>query len=811
MISVNLEVLTCFPLAGIEIYAYGNKVVDEVVNLCQNNITELCPVTQGDFFASGNHNVPSNYTESISQAAYLVPDLEGSATIQIFNASNSSQILGCFISDISNGKSTKLDGVKYATIGLAAAALVISAVSSATNGSTSTGSVPGGHPIPSNGVGGTGAAVSGTGTNVAAGGWHPPGFVEFFSVLQGIAISGMYSLNYPSAYRNFSQNVGWSTGMITWGGMQKSIDNFRKRTGGNLTGSSYERLQQTILVYLNDQNKNLTSIDTPIGSNSTSKISLLSVKFKKTVDRLLVRDSNDTSEVVGDDKKYVSIVTGIKAYVEKLTIPDTNTFMTLLIWWAIIIGACIAVILAVKLALEIWSIKGNPKQKFRNFRKRYWMFLGSTLIRLILIFYGLWVLYCFYQFKIGDSWGTRLLAGILFGTLTIILVGFTLRIVLLARQASKERGGLDYLFKHTPWIRKYGLFYDQFKVRYWWCFIPVLMASFGRNAFIALGYGNGMVQVIGQLVIDILLALLFIITMPFNTKMGNSINLAIQIVRVISLALLLTFAFQFNLKGITATGIGLALIVIQAALTILLAFLILMNACVGISKMVCGKRRKKTNQIIEPENVKDRRESGEVLEYDEENRIGLIKSSNSKIDKETEGIISLSTSTSNEKGEARLTESSEVYNGQSCESPQIKHSAVKPRSVQSSMAAAHNIPLGSTAKASFDHLNRNSLRLSILSGGAISANSVNSKEEGYHSAHETIVQGNADSGSIIDTQDLTHLGTVTPSQPSPISPISATSVSRTVNSSGSDDNTGPINFSRPSVSTYWRRQKSLKR
>lgn len=544
-------------------------------------------------------------------------------------------------------------------MGLAAAALVISGISSANGGSGAAGgstsaggggaggtaagtgaggahaALPGTHVLPTTGAEGTAAGgggsapVTGPGTNVAAGGWHPPGFTEFFSALQGIAISGMYSLNYPSAYRSFTQNVGWSTGMITWAGMQTSIDNFRNNTGGNLTASSYERLQQSTLVYRNADNQNQTDIS--IDSTTSSSVT------KRMFDELFIRDTNSTStnttsssnstltNTSTSSKKYVTIVTGIRAYVEKLSVPSTNTFMTLLIWFAIIVGICIAAVLALKLFLEIWSIKGNPHNKFPGFRKRYHVLLAISLVRLVMLFYGIWVLYCFYQFKLGDSWGTQLLAGLVFGIATIVLIAFSIRIIWLARIASKTKGGLEYLFQHKPWIRKYGLFYDQFKVKYWWCFIPTLLAVFGRNAFVALGYGNGLVQVIGQMVIDVMLTALYVVCLPFNTKMGNGINIAIQVVRVISLAMLLTFAVQFDLNQIATTGIGMALLVVQAVLAILLIVLILINAGAGIFKMTCNgmrKKRKLKKQLKREEKLRLDEANAtprEFFEYDEKN------------------------------------------------------------------------------------------------------------------------------------------------------------------------------------------------
>jgi hypothetical protein len=643
-------------LASVKIYAYGNKVVDERFSLCDSNVSELCPVKAGTSFTTGVHTVPTKYTDAISHAAYLVPDLEGSIIIELLNASNPTQNLGCFRSSISNGKSTETAGVKFATLGMAAVALIVSGLSSATNSGGGGGSASSAAPMPTGAEGhaavaANGPVASGPGTNVAAGGWHPPGITEFFSMLQGIAISGMYTLNYPQTYRSFSQNVGWSTGVITWAGMQNSIDTFRNNTGGNLTASSYQKLQQTTLVYKDSTNANQTDIIINSGSILSSS------QTTRLVRRLLmVRDDNSTmsasatvnNEPPGDQKKYVTIVTGIKAYVEKLTVPNTNTFMTLLIWWAIIAGICIVAILSVKLFIEIWSIRGNKNNKFEGFRKRFHIFLALTLVRLVLIFYGIWVLYCFYQFKIGDSWGTRLIAGLVFGIMTIVLMGFAIRIIILARRASKFHGGLEYLFSHKPWLQNYGLFYDQFKIKYWWCFIPSLLASFGRNAFVALGYGNGLVQVIGQIIIDVLLTLLYVFLLPFNTKMGNGINIAIQVVRVISLCLLLTFAVQFNLDQILATGIGMALIVVQAVMAVLLAVLIMINACVGLVNMTCGNHRMKIK--AKKEKQKRGAEEGDGLTLDDQDDENLTSRTTSRTSRNEktgfhESIHSMDTST----------------------------------------------------------------------------------------------------------------------------------------------------------------------
>lgn len=589
--------------------------------MCEQGVDELCPIPYGNVTIQGVHTVPPIYTETITTIAYKVPDLEGTVTIELYNATNPDINIGCFSSSISNGVTTQIEAVKFLSLGLAAAALVISAVSSAVASATSSATAKSAAGAAAHTAGATdqSAPPSGPGTNVAAPGFHPPGFIEFFSVMQTIAVSGMYSVDYPDVYRKFTQNVSWSAGIITWEGMQNSIDNFRERTGGNLTQSSVETLKETTLIYGNRTNlgsSELSEVSSPLVDKSLvshDTMARILHKFIRATTATVTTATEDNSQYAnGDDplapgeynitspgqseKKYVTVVTGIKAYVETLTIPSTNTFMTLLIWWAILAAACIAGILSFKLFLEIWCWS-SKKSRFEGFRERYWLFLGSTLVRIITILYGVWVLYCLYQFKLGDdSWGAQLLAGLTLGLFTLVLLGYAARICFLAHKAQKEKNGLEYLFEHKPWLRKYGLFYDQFKIKYWWAFIPMFLASFGRNAFLALGNGNGLVQVIGQLVIDILLCAFFAITMPFNTKMANGINLAIQVVRCISLIFLLIFTVQLNVRRIAVAGVGMALIVIQSLLSVLLAVLILANACLGIFNMTCGGKKKKKKE-----------------------------------------------------------------------------------------------------------------------------------------------------------------------------------------------------------------------
>jgi hypothetical protein len=180
---------------------------------------------------------------------------------------------------IQNGKSTEQKSVTYATLGIAGAALILSGIAS---------------------LGSLGAAGAGSaGPNSGAA--QSPNFGDILQWFQFIALSGMYSVNYPPVYRNFCKNFAWSTGLVSWGAMQESIDSFRAKTGGNLTTENYASVKNATLIFTNPASLVKRQVDFGLGDgNSTA--------------------ANSTSSVAG----AVHYVQGIEAFVEGLYIPSAK-------------------------------------------------------------------------------------------------------------------------------------------------------------------------------------------------------------------------------------------------------------------------------------------------------------------------------------------------------------------------------------------------------------------------------------------------------------------------------------------------------
>ena len=391
----------------------------------------------------------------IPSIAFSVPDIAAEAKLVLKDADGSD--VACLQSSVVNGKTMNVPAVSYVAAGVAGAALVV-----------------------------TGASALAAGSGGAGAGHMSPSFTEVFTWFHGLAMNGMLSVNYPPVYRSFTKNFAFSTGIIPWTGMQTAIDNFRKATGGNLTNDSVEYLQKVSLNFGN-------------GSNSASaKRSLTSLL------RDVSTNVNSSTPASNSSSSLQDTVTGIKAYVEELSVPQSNTFMTVLLISAIVLASIAVSILAFKVLLETWALFASFPKKLEGFRKHYWGTMARTIVQLILVLYGVWVLYCIFQFTHGDSWAAQLLAALSLAIFTAVLAFFTFKIWQTARRLKAMDGDASGLYNDKNTWFKYSVFYDSYKKDYWWLFVPVIIYMAAKGCVIAAGDGHGLGQAVAQLIIECL-------------------------------------------------------------------------------------------------------------------------------------------------------------------------------------------------------------------------------------------------------------------------------------------------------------------
>jgi hypothetical protein len=502
-------------------------------------------VPSGTFGAQGEQSIPDKFLSAIPAIAFSVPDIDSQATMQL-KAKDGGQDLACITSQVSNGQSLSTAGVQYIAAGIAAGALVVTGLASLA------------------GAGQAGAPTS------------SPTFSDVITWFQSMALNGMMSADVPGVYRSWSKNFAFSTGLIYWEGMQTSIDDFRSKTGGNLTTNSVSFLKNATLVHV-DQNMTLTKR----GLNT-----LLWARDELNL------NANDTDGGESDNK-VVHTVKGIQGFVEEYTIPDGNAFMTVLLVFAIVIAAITVGILLFKVILETWALFGSFPKRLTSFRKRYWWTLAKTITNLILLLYGIWVLYCVYQFKNGDSWAAKVLAGITLAAFTGVLIFFTWKIWSIAHKFKKMEGNNDALYDNKDVWRKYSIFYENYKKSYWWLFVPAIVYMFARGCVIAGADGHGLAQAAGQLIVESLLLIILLWSRPYTLKSGNWINIIIMVVRVLSVVCILIFVEELGMTQTTKTVTGLVLVVVQASLTGVLAILIAVNAIIICCKENPHRKKRK--------------------------------------------------------------------------------------------------------------------------------------------------------------------------------------------------------------------------
>ena len=514
--------------------------------------------------------MPPAYASEIPSIAFNVPDLEGGAKLEL-TALEGGQDLACIESDVTNGKTVESPAVSYVAVGVAGAALLLTGISAIGSAGTTGGHAP------------------------------SPNFGDVVGWFQSIAINGMLSVQYPPIYRSFSKNFAFSGGLVPWNSMQTSIDNFRRVTGGNLTDDNVQYLQNASLVYTTGSTSgqgivSKRAIDFLFEPHLISRDTSAAINGTQSGTDAAAAASNSTSS---GNSKVTHFVHGIQGYVEQLTIPKANTFMTVLLVFALVIAAITVGILLLKVVLETWALFGSFPKKLTNFRRRYWGLLARTITNLILLLYGVWTLYCIYQFTNGDSWAAKILAGITLALFSAILAFFTVKIWQIAQKFKRMEGDTAILYEDKETWRKYSLFYDNYKRGYWWLFMPGILYMFLKGSVIAAGNGHGLVQTAGQLIIESLMLALVLFTRPFATTAGNWINVVIQVVRMLSVVCIMVFVEQLGIAQSTKTITGVVLIAVQSVLTSVLAVLIAVNAIiVCIRENPHRKQRKQAGEFV---------------------------------------------------------------------------------------------------------------------------------------------------------------------------------------------------------------------
>ncbi|KAJ4148404.1 hypothetical protein LMH87_002876 [Akanthomyces muscarius] len=521
--------------AHLSVTAYGNQIYQRSFNPCDEStfIQQLCPLPVGDFAARGSQQIPEQFAKMVPAIAFQVPDIAADTKLELESADTKKKV-ACIESSVTNGKTVNVPAVSYVAAGIAGVAFLASGVSAA------------------------GAALS---SGAGGAGTVSPSFSETVGWFQGMAMNGMLSVSYPPVYQSFTKNFAFSVGLVPWSGMLSAIDSLRASTGGNLTDDNVEYIA------------NATAGQTGV------------LHFKRAVSAVAAIALRDIETSVNGTENAPAgttaqqTVQGIEAYARKVSVPKSDVFMTALLVVAIVIASIVLGMVLLKVILEAWAIWGTFPESLKGFRKHYWGSIARTITNLILLLYGIWVLYCIFQFSRADSsWLAKTLAGVTLALFTGILAFFTWKIYSTVQKLKAAEGDAAGLYENKELWTKYSLFYDAYRKNYWWLFIPAIIYMFAKGACIAAGDGHGMQQTIAQLVIEGCMLVLLIWSRPYERRAGNILNIVIQTIRVLSVGCILIFVEELGVAQTTKTVTGVVLIVVQSALTGVLAILVAWNA-----------------------------------------------------------------------------------------------------------------------------------------------------------------------------------------------------------------------------------------
>ncbi|KAK0283674.1 hypothetical protein LTR35_006133 [Friedmanniomyces endolithicus] len=561
--------------ATLLVSAYGKQVYTREFNPCDIGMAEMCPVPASSFSSVGSQTIPEEDAGQIPAIAFSIPDLDGLVKMEL--KSSNGEDVACVQSTVGNGQTLSIPAISYAALGIAAVALLLSGLA---------GLAAGGHP---------GASTP------------SPTFGEVIGWFQGLAMNGMLSVQYPQVYQSFTSNFAFSTGLVPWGQLQTSIDSFRAKTGGNLTNDSYQYLSNNATLVYTDGTTNTTSrtMRRAIHTALLWARDGTSVTVNGTSANIGGGSGNASAPSSAHSSRTNHYISGIQAYSEQLTIPQANTFLTVLLVWAILCAAIIIFILLIKVILELWSMFGKIPKSMESWRERYWWRLAKALTNLVLLLYGTWTLYCIYQFTNGDSWAAKVLAGVTLGSFTALLAFFTWRIWIKAHSYTRLDGDAGRLYDDKETWLKYNNFYENYKKGYWWLFVPAIVYMFAKGCVIAGANGHGLVQTASQLIVEALMLGLLLWTRPFQRKSGVWINIFIQVVRVISVVCILTFVEELGINQTTKTVTGLVLVVVQCVLTAVLAVLLAVNALINCIRENPHRRARKAQEKMKLERDLD--------------------------------------------------------------------------------------------------------------------------------------------------------------------------------------------------------------
>ncbi|KAK9238606.1 hypothetical protein V1525DRAFT_357913 [Lipomyces kononenkoae] len=525
--TISIDIVAVSSLDGnitakLMIDAYGLTILTDNLNPCDLGMAQLCPIKPGQFSLQSETQLSNSVVDSIPGIAYTVPDLDGVATVVIYNSTGAQ--VACVEASLSNGKTVNTPIVKWVTAVIAGLALLVSAIAS-------------------------GLGYSSTAAHVAANG------LSLFGYFQNIAIIGMCSMPLPPLTSAWVQDFEWTMGIINVNFMQSIFTWYIQATGGT---------PSTLL-------QNLNSVSVNVQKRSLEYLNLA----KRSAS--LVARSNNNSDLSTISTTYN--LHGIRRVAYLAGIEITNLFVTGFTFFIFFTFIISFILVMLKLIFEGLSRMNLIRpDRFGEFRQRWLSIIKGIIYRMVLIGFPQMTILSLWELTERDSPAAIVLAVVMLLMVNGLLAWAAFKVIRLAKQSVAVYKNPAYiLYSDAAALARWGFVYVQFRATAYYFIVPILVYTFIKACFIAFGQSAPTMQGIVLMVIEFFYLLLVAILKPYMDRRTNIFNITIQSVNFLNAILFFFFTGVTKVPGIVIGVMGVVFFVLNAAFALVLLIMIIIS------------------------------------------------------------------------------------------------------------------------------------------------------------------------------------------------------------------------------------------
>ncbi|KAF8984007.1 hypothetical protein BGZ52_013309 [Haplosporangium bisporale] len=528
--------------------AYDRVFYDQKIDLDKTDT--FIPHFKGKFSFQETFLAPENLPTTLPKQLFSLPAIEALASIQLFDATGSAIL--CASMPLTNTVSAQSPLITFASLTLTTAAVALSAIASlvASLSSAGTLSMPLAHSQT------TASTVSSLSPSV----WDVVSFCQF------IAMSGSLNIEYPELLQQWTQNFGWSMGLVQAEGWNKAINGLRARTASGSDTNDELGTSTTLAGSPAPSDEELVSGNFSSTATTNNTVTALSMQgmmdgaVKSFVQHTVYNQNQTEAEIIARLQQSKVLVNNplahgasvsiqrhsrLTSFGHRLNIPAKNMFMTALFLFLILLLATSLIALLIRITLEFYAtIKPG---KFIKLRRRFAHYYFGNMLRVVLLAYFGVATLAFYQLTLRDVWPITLLATLTLLAFLALVTSITLRL---------RRAGGTSLFFDERLRSKYGALYDQYVLSAYLFFVPVLGYQIAKAAMIAF-------------------TSLVVWKRPFADRVPNRLNAALGCVRVANMVMLAVLIEKAALSNVSRTVVGVLITASQVLVIVVLACLVL--------------------------------------------------------------------------------------------------------------------------------------------------------------------------------------------------------------------------------------------